>query len=164
MSEKYYFNPDTKEVHRYPGDGSLDDSVPDHFSPLTEAEALSILDTPASVEGLKLIQTTAVYNSYDKACRESIPYMATTFQATDISILRVVTEITTYSIIGAATEDYYWLDSKNVKIPMNLDQLKGLLVEMSSYRWKLQKKLQDLKDKIRKEDKVDQLKKITWLT
>jgi len=101
-------------------DGVLTGLVP------TDAQLL------AKAQATQLIMLTANYNA---ATYADVAYMGTTFMGDADSQQLFANAAQIYGAAGATPTDFYTVDANYTKVPMTLDQLKGLTQAIAAQVW-----------------------------
>lgn len=86
----------------------------------------------ATAQATQLAILTAAYNAAKAA---NVAYMSTEFMADADSQDIFAHALTAYTAVGATPDDFYVVDANYNKVPMTLDQLKGLIEAISTQVW-----------------------------
>lgn len=103
---------------------------------------------------------------YDDQVRTAVGFtteagQASTFQADQSSVSRIVTALAGFDAVGEVPEGYYWLSADNTQVPFTKEDLRALLAEIHVRNFKLFDKLQTLKALARESTKKD-LNDLSW--
>jgi hypothetical protein len=86
----------------------------------------------AAAQTAQLAILTAAYNTAKAA---NVAYMGTQFMADAESQEMFAHALEAYTAVGATPSDFFAVDAGYLKVPMTLDQLKGLIAAISSQVW-----------------------------
>lgn len=103
---------------------------------------------------------------YDDQVRTAVGFtteagQASTFQADQSSVSRIVAALAGFDAVGEVPEGYYWLSAGNAQVPFTKEDLRALLAEIHVRNFKLFDKLQTLKALARESTKKD-LNDLSW--
>jgi Domain of unknown function (DUF4376) len=95
---------------------------------VTVTDAQQLATTQATQLGI-------LTNSYNAAKTANVSYMGTAFMADPDSQEMFAHALEAYNAVGATPSDFFAVDANYTKVPMTLDQLKGLITAISAQVW-----------------------------
>lgn len=110
----------------------------------------------------KVAQLAMLTTSYNTAKTANVTYLGTEFIVDPDSREMLAHALTAYTAIGSTPADFFVVDASNNKVPMNLDQLKGLIEAISTQVWSAFQKWVTVKQALAAATTIAEVQAVSW--